>query len=96
MPRFRTQQIDDSVYGEQGFFDAESQCQYVLASADRYVDESKDVYVIGHAGVDGIEFVLRPNDTAVYACMRVEDELVRLAMDFDSFIAGWKDRSITV
>lgn len=96
MSRFQTQQIDASDYREHGYFDIDSQCQYVLSEVDRHVDESRDVYVLGHAGVDGIEFVLRPDDKAVYAYMPIEDELVRLAPDFNSFIAGWRDGSIKV
>ncbi len=96
MSRFQTQQIDASDYRELGYFDTESQCQYVLAEADRYVDESRDVYVLGHAGVDGIEFVLQPNDEAIYAYMPIDDKLVWLASDFKSFIAGWRDGSIKI
>lgn len=96
MSRFQTQQIDASDYCESGYLDADSQCQYVSAKADRHIDESRDVYVLGHAGVDGIEFVLRPDDNAVYAYLPIDDELVRLAPDFDSFITGWIDGSISV
>lgn len=95
-PRFNTQQIDASDYREHGYFDSDSQCQYVLSEADRYVDESRDVYVLGQAGVDGIEFVLKPNDQAVYAYVPIDEELVRLAPDFDSFVTGWRDGSIAV
>lgn len=96
MSQFQTQQIDASAYGEHGYFDTDSQCQHVLAAADRYVDKSRNVYVLGHAGVDGIEFVLKPDDKAVYAYMPIDDELVRLAPDFDSFITGWREGSIEV
>ncbi len=96
MIRFQTQQIDKSDYGEAGYFHTDSQCQYVLSKADRHIDASRDVYVLGHAGVDGIEFVLRPNDQSIYAYMPIDDDLVMLAPDFDSFIKGWMDGSIKV
>lgn len=96
MPRFNTQQIDASDYRKHGYLDTDSQCQYILSEADRYVDESRDVYVLGHAGADGIEFVLKPNDQAVYAYTPIDDEYVQLAPDFDSFMTGWRDGSITV
>ena len=54
------------------------------------------MYVFGYAGVDGVEFVLKPNDEAVYAYMPISDELVRLAPNFDSFVEGWMDGRITV
>ena len=94
MSRFQTQQIDASDYREHGYFDADSRCQYILAEADRHIDESRNLYVLGHAGVDGIEFVLQPDDKAVYAYMPIDNELVWLASDFDSFIAGWRDGTI--
>jgi hypothetical protein len=96
MSRFQTHQIDVSAYGEDGYFDTESQYQYVLSVADRHIDESRDLYVLGHAGADSIEFVLKPGDVAVYAYMPIEDDLVWLAPDFDSFIKGWIDGSIGV
>ncbi len=96
MSRFQTQQIDASDYRKHGYFDTDSQCQYVLSEADRHVDESRNVYVLGHAGVDGIEFVLKPNDHAVYAYVPIGDEFVRLAPDFDSFITGWRRGSIEI
>lgn len=94
MSRFQTRQIDCSEYNEEGYFDVESQCNYVLARPDRHVDESRDVFVFGRAGVDGIEFVLKPHDKAVYAYMPIDDEFVLLAPDFDSFIAAWRGGSI--
>ncbi len=96
MTRFHTQQIDTSAYGESGFYHHGSQFQYVLAKADRHVDESRNLYVLGHAGADGIDFVLKPDDDAVYAYYPIEDEVVRLAPDFDSFIKGWIGGTISV
>ena len=96
MTRFQTQQIDSSKYGESGFYDHHSQCQYVLSEPDRHIDESRNLYVLGHAGADGIDFVLKPDDEAVYAYYPVGNELVRLASNFDSFIKGWIDGTITV
>ena len=96
MPRFQTQSIDGSEYGEDGYFDTDSQYQYVLSKEERHIDYSRDVYVFGYAGADGIEFVLKPDDEAVYAYLPIDDKLVRLAPGFDSFIKGWIDGSIGV
>jgi len=96
MQTFHTNQIDESEYGAGGYFDENSQHQYVLPRTDRFVDESRSLFVFGYAGADGIEFVLKPGESAVYAYMPIDGESVMLAPDFETFMAGWIDGSITV
>lgn len=95
--RYDTRELDASDYGgAAGYFDEAGQCQYVLPGADRWVDDGRGGLVIGLAGVDGIHFVLRPGDAAVYAHFPMEDRLERLAPGFDAFIRGWLEGSVTV
>ena len=93
---FSTDQIDGSAYGNAGYFCQESQYQYVLPKSDRFVDKQRKLYVLGYAGADGIEFVLKPNEDCVYAYYPSVDELHKLAPDFSTFIDGWINGRIAV
>lgn len=96
MHSFSTDQIDNSEYGETGYFCEKSQYQYVLPESDRFVDRQRQLYILGYAGTDGIEFVLRPNEDCVYAYYPNVGELHRLAPDFTAFIDGWIGGTIGV
>ena len=96
MHNFSTDQIDYSEYGETGYFCSESQTQYVLSKGERCLDQSRNLLIIGFAGVDGIEFVLTPDGDSVYAYYPINSELIQLAPDFTTFISGWIDGKICV
>ena len=88
MHSFRTDQIDRSEYGDAGYFCERSQYQYVLPESERFVDSKRNLYVLGYAGADGIEFVLKSHEDSVYAFYPNTGELHRLASNFATFIEG--------
>ena len=96
MLRFHTEQIDASEFGVDGYYCVKSQYQYVLPRTERFVDQSRGLFVLGYAGADGIEFVLKPNDDCVYAYYPNVGEMHRLAPDFATFMAGWISNSIAL
>ncbi len=96
MHSFSTDQIDRSKYGDAGYFCERSQYQYVLPESERFVDPKRNLYVLGYAGADGIEFVLKPHEDSVYAFYPNTGELHCIAPDFATFIVGWINGGIGV
>ncbi|MEO0853270.1 MAG: hypothetical protein AAFY15_07170 [Cyanobacteria bacterium J06648_11] len=93
---FQTEELDQSPCADEGYFDSDSQYQYVLAREERLCLDSPNRLVIGYAGVGGIEFVLLPDDRSVYAYYPIEGELSHLAETFAGFLSGWKSGEIAV
>ena len=94
---FLTRNMYASKYGgEHGYFHIDSQCQYVLPKAQQHIDPKRGVLVIGHAGADGVDFVMKPEDESVFAYYSIDDRFEKLGADFETFIQGWLSGSITV
>lgn len=79
-----------------GVWDAGAYLQIILPSDKAYIVEDRSDLVIGHAGVDGIEFCLRQGQMGVFAWYGIDAAHLWLAPDIRSLLAGWKDGSITV
>lgn len=94
--QFLTDELDSSESGHVGYFDEASQYQYVHARADRTVRSDLDVLELGRAGADGILFVMKREDPAVYAYYPIEDCLEPLAGSFSEFIRRWRSGRISV
>lgn len=62
------------------------------------LDESKDWLIIGHPGVDGIEFRVKADlsDNTVYAFYPMDNEYIKVADSVDHLILKWKAREISV
>ena len=94
--KFELAKVEDSPYGLGGYYCDKNKLQVVLPLRDRYVDELRGLYILGHAGCDGIEFVLKPADECVYACYPIDEELRPVAPDFPAFVEGWSSGQISV
>lgn len=72
---------------------------YVVLPADSIIlDESKDWLIIGHPGVDGIQFRVKSDqlDNAVYAFYPIDNEYVKVADSVAHLILKWKAGEISV
>jgi hypothetical protein len=66
---------------------------HIVLPIDRIVlDETRDWYVIGFPGVDGIEFRMSATETdaAVFAFYPIESRYVKVADSPDDLITRWK------
>lgn len=93
---FDTEELEASEHSENGYYCDASQYQYVDARTDRIIDETLGLLRIGAAGADGILFVMKPRDAAIYAYYPYEYSCEKLAQSFSRFISGWKDGTIAV
>ena len=79
-----------------GVYDTFNHLQLILPADRAYVVADRGDLVIGHAGVDGIEFCFRKGMPGVHAWYGIECEHRLVARDLDDLLRRWNDRSLTL
>ncbi|MEZ9596605.1 hypothetical protein AB4298_18420 [Shewanella sp. 10N.261.52.F9] len=79
-----------------GFYHEESYLQLILAVENAYVGENGSYLVIGHAGVDGIEFCYQLCHKGIWAYYPIDKEFVFMASTIKNLILGWRNGDIKV
>ncbi len=74
-------------------------CVNVVLPIDEWTkDETGNWLIIGHPGVDGIEFRVKSDrlTEVVFSYYPIESELVKIAESIDDLIAKWKANAIVL
>jgi hypothetical protein len=80
----------------EGYYSEKEQLQFLWPFRDWNISVESGLLEVGSAGVDGIKWVLRANETGVYAYYPVEQETIWKAEDGWKLISGWLVNTITV
>ncbi|MHA3978697.1 hypothetical protein ACW9UR_13515 [Halovulum sp. GXIMD14794] len=77
-----------------GVYDTFNHLHLILPADRAYVVAERGDLVVGHAGVDGIEFCFRRGIPGVFAWYGIEAEHRLVAEDLDALLRCWNDRTI--
>lgn len=79
-----------------GYYDKSNYLQLLLPYADSYLNSECNHLVIGHAGVDGIEFCYRKNLSDIWVYYPIEMNYDKVANNIESLINNWLNGTIKV
>lgn len=77
-----------------GVYDEFNHLQLILPAERAYIVADRRDLVVGHAGVDGIEFCFRPGMSGIYAWYGIDAEHRLVTEDLDALLSAWKDLSL--
>ena len=81
---------------ENGFYHDDSYLKVILPLTEASIDPIHNHLVVGHAGVDSIEFCYRINQPGIWAFYPIDNEFEKLAESIGQLIEGWLNGTITV
>lgn len=79
-----------------GWWDADGQCWYIEPAERLHEDEGREMLVIGHPGVDGIEWGYRRGVPGLWAWFPSSCEFVRIASSVADLRDGHASGRISV
>jgi hypothetical protein len=77
-----------------GYYDDFNQIQFVLPNEEWTEDIERNVIVIGHPGVDGIDFVYRFGLNGIWTYYSIENRYEYLASNIDELVSLWINEKI--
>tara|TARA_B100000745_G_scaffold278671_2_gene209805 strand:- start:1657 stop:1926 length:270 start_codon:yes stop_codon:yes gene_type:complete len=81
---------------KEGYYDSESQYQYIYPESDWVEDEKIGLLIIGAAGCDGVLFGLKKDDRKIWVHYPINNEARLIADSYIEFISGWRAGSLKV
>lgn len=79
-----------------GRFDERAQLWFITPIEKSSIDRQRGAFVVGHAGVDGIEFCFRAGQRGIWAYYPQEERWTLLAQDLGDLERGWLSGAISV